>query len=380
MKKKIILAFDSFKGSLTSLRAGMAAAEAVKEVMPEMDCEIIPIADGGEGTVEALVSGLGGKYIEAEVKGPLGQSVTALYGLCGETAIIEMASASGLTLIEEHLRNPLLTTTYGTGELIRDAISNGCRKFFIGIGGSATNDAGTGMLQALGVRLLDKNGDEVGKGGAEAGRIAEIDMSRMQPELKECTFKVACDVTNPLTGPKGASIVFGPQKGADQSMAEKLDSCLANFAHVVAETLGIDYSTRPGAGAAGGLGFSLMAFLGAKPEPGIDMVLEAVEFDERIKHASLILTGEGCLDRQTCMGKAPYGVLKHAEKYGVPVIAIGGSLDPETEAELNQAGFYAVFPIISGAIPLSEALKPAVAFRNLKRTVSQILRTIKLTI
>ncbi len=394
MRNKIILASDSFKGSLTSLQVGEAAAKAVEAVMPEMSYEIIPVADGGEGTVEAIVAGLHGKLIEAVVMGPIGKPVTATYGICGETAVIEMAAASGLPLITEEERNPWITTSYGTGELIRDAIKQGCRKFLIGIGGSATNDAGIGMLKVLGFRFLDETGEEIGNGGGEAGRIVAIDLRHVMPELKECTFTVACDVTNPLTGPNGASYVFGPQKGADKEMVSKLDSSLASFARlvvdnatvianhrgVVADNIGADFSTYPGAGAAGGLGFAFLAFLNATLQPGIDMVLDAVNFDAKLNDAALVITGEGRLDKQTCMGKTPYGVLKHSEKRDVPVIAIGGAVMPEAVPSLIEAGFKAVFPIVAGPIELSEALGPDIASQNVTRTVSQILRTLKLTL
>lgn len=377
-RNKIIIASDSFKGSLTSIQVGEAAAKAVKAIMPKAKCETIPVADGGEGTVEAIVAGLKGQFIETEVTGPLGMPVKAVYGICGETAVIEMAEASGLTLVPEHKRNPWITTTYGTGELIHDALSHGCRNFLIGIGGSATNDAGIGMLQALGFRFLDNEGKEVGAGGGETGRIVAIETTHILPELKECSFTVACDVTNPLTGPNGASHIYSPQKGADKTMADQLDACLTSFANVVTTTYGEDLSSYPGAGAAGGLGFAFLAFLNATLKPGIDMVLDAVGFDAKLKDALLVITGEGRLDHQTCMGKTPYGVLKHAQRESVPVITIGGSVIPDAVPTLMDAGFKAVFPIVSGPITLSEALKPETASQNITRTVSQILRLLTL--
>lgn len=380
MRKKIIIASDSFKGSLTSLQVGQAVAHAIAETKPEQKYEIIPVADGGEGTVEALVSGMGGKFVEAEVTGPLGEPVKAKYGLCGDTAVIEMAAASGLPLVPEKMRNPWLTTSYGTGELIREALIRGCRKFLIGIGGSATNDAGTGMLRALGFKFLDENEKEVGDGGGETGRIRTIDRRWVIPQLKDACFTIACDVTNPLTGTKGASKIFGPQKGADTKMMEKLDASLSSFAQITTSTIGEDFSMIPGAGAAGGLGFAFMAFLKAKLIPGIEMVLNAVDFDNKLKEASLVITGEGRLDKQTCMGKTPYGVLRHAKKMGVPVIAISGSIEPDAVDNLMKAGFNAVFPIVSGPIKLSEALKPEIASKNVERTVSQILRILNLTV
>ena len=379
MKNKIILASDSFKGSLTSLEVGRAAARAVKAVMPEMGCEIVPVADGGEGTVEAVVSALKGEFVTARVTGPLGEPVEAVYGVCGDTAVIEMAAASGLPLVPTERRNPWLTTSFGTGELIRDALGRGCRRFLVGIGGSATNDAGVGMLMALGFRFYDADGREVGRGGGEVGRIVAVDESGIVPSLKESEFIVACDVTNPLTGLNGASHVFGPQKGADPAMVDKLDACLEEFARVIAGAKGNDFSTRPGAGAAGGLGFAFLAFLGARLEPGIEMVLNAVGFDKTLEDGFLVVTGEGRLDSQTCMGKTPYGVLKRALARGIPTVAIGGAIVPDAVPALIEAGFSAVFPIVAGPVELSEALKPEVAAANVERTVGQILRTIKIT-
>lgn len=380
MKTRIIISSDSFKGSLTSKEIGIAACEAVKTVMPYCVCEIIPIADGGEGTVDALVSALNGKKIETDTIGPLGKEINAVYGICGNTAVIEIAAASGLTLIRETERNPMLASTYGTGILIADAIRRGCRKFLIGLGGSATNDGGIGMLRALGYRFLDKQGQEVADGGMGLINIESIDESNVLSELKDCSFTVACDVNNPLTGPDGASFVFGEQKGADKIMMEKLDEGLKKLARIVTEKFNKDLSCSKGAGAAGGLGFAFISFLNGELKPGIDMVLDAVKFDERLKKAALVITGEGRLDQQTCMGKAPYGVLKRAMKNNIPVIAIGGSVDPEAMESLMKAGFSAVFPIVEGPITLSEALRHEVASRNVTRTVSQIMRTIKLSI
>ncbi|MDE6395998.1 MAG: glycerate kinase [Muribaculaceae bacterium] len=379
MRNKRVLASDAFKGSLSSLEVGEAAARAVEAVMPGMRYEVVPVADGGEGTVEAVVSALNGEFVTARVTGPLGEPVDAVYGVCGDTAVIEMAAASGLPLVPAERRNPWLTTSYGTGELIRDALGRGCRKFLVGIGGSATNDAGIGMLTALGFRFLDKDGNEVGPGGGEAGRIATIDETGVAPALRESRFTVACDVTNPLTGPNGASHVFGPQKGADPEMVGKLDEGLAAFARIVAQTKGIDLSERPGAGAAGGLGFAFLAFLGARLEPGIEMVLNAVGFDRSLEDAVLVVTGEGRLDSQTCMGKTPYGVLKRALAHGVPTVAIGGAVVPDAVPALMEAGFSAVFPIVAGPVELSEALRPEVAAANVERTVGQILRAVKIT-
>lgn len=375
MKLKIVLASDSFKGSLTSLEVGEAAERGVHTVLPDAECTIVPVADGGEGTVDAIVSALHGEFVHVRVKGPLGEPVEATYGVCGDTAVIEMASASGLPLVPADRRNPWITTSFGTGELIRHALERGCRNFLIGIGGSATNDGGVGMLTALGYRFLDKEGNEIGPGGGETGRIATIEVSRVLPELKKAVFTVACDVNNPLTGQNGASRIFGPQKGADLEMVEKLDRALTSFAQVVKEAKGRDFSVLPGAGAAGGLGFAFTAFLDARLEPGIEMVLNAIGFDRHLENATLVITGEGRLDSQTVMGKTPYGVLKHSLNHGVPVIAIGGAVVPEAVPVLNEAGFTSVFPIVAGPVELAEALRPEIARQNVERTVSQIIRT-----
>ena len=378
MPTKIIIASDSFKGSLSGREVGEAAARGIHRAAPEIDVLIIPVADGGEGTVEAVVSGLGGEIVSATVSGPLGDPVIAQYGLCGDTAVIEMASASGLPLIPERKRNPMLASSFGTGELILHALQHGCRNFLIGLGGSATNDAGTGMLSALGFQFLDKEGKRVRGCGGDTARIASIDFSNVTPELTEAKFTIACDVNNPLTGPNGASMVFGPQKGADTGMAAKLDENLSSFALTCAKILDTDYSSFPGAGAAGGLGFAFLSFLNGNLRPGIDMVLDAVGFDSKIEGASLIITGEGKLDRQTCMGKAPYGVLQRAKIKGIPVIAIGGSIEPDAIETLMEAGFCAAFPIVPGPISIEEAMRPEIASANIERTVGQIMRVFKI--
>lgn len=380
MRNKIIVASDSFKGSLSSRQVGDAASKAVEKVFPEMICENVTIADGGEGTVDAIVSATEGRKVRLSVTGPLCKPVDAEYGICGDTAVIEMAAASGLTLVPDKEHNPWVTTSYGTGELILDAIRKGCRKFLVGIGGSATNDAGIGMLKALGYRFFDKDGNEAGITGGETGRIVRIDSAEVIPELKESSFIVACDVNNPLTGINGASHVFGPQKGADKDMVVRLDTGLSSFASVTSATVGKDYSSYPGAGAAGGMGFAFLAYLGASLKSGVDMVLDAIGFDEKLKNAKLVITGEGRLDSQTCMGKAPYGVLKRSMKRGVPVIAIGGSVDTDAVATLISAGFTAVFPITGEPMDLETALLPEVAYKNVERTVAQILRTVRISI
>lgn len=373
---KVLLAFDSFKGSLSAQEVCEAAAIGIKSVDPDSIVEILPVADGGEGSLQTITQALGGEYVELRVTGPLGLPVNARYGICGRIAVVEMASASGLTLIPENLRNPWFTTSRGTGELILDALNRGCRRFVICIGGSATNDAGVGMLQALGFSFMDENGIEVGYGGGEIGRIASIDFSSVHPALDQAEFTVACDVDNPLTGPSGASVVFGPQKGADPDMVIKLDSSLEAFAGIVARMLGYDFSDRPGSGAAGGLGFALMTFLGARILPGIDVVLDTIGFDRRLDGISLVFTGEGCLDRQTLRGKAPFGVMRRASERGIPVIAVGGTVESDCVPMLIEAGFSAVFPIVPGPVTLNEALNTEESRRNIERTISQIIRVV----
>ena len=378
MRQKIIIASDSFKGSLTALEVGQAAAAGIKSVFPDIPVEILPVADGGEGTLEAIAHSLHGQKISVNVTGPLGDPLKAEYLVSDDTAIIEMAAASGLTLIPSDKRDPLHATSRGTGELIRDALSRGCRKFLIAVGGSATNDAGTGMLSALGFRFLDKDGIPVGPGGGEAARIRRIDSSEVIPQLSLASFTVACDVSNPLTGPEGASCIFAPQKGADRETVEKLDKALSSFASVARQHIGRDFSKCPGAGAAGGLGFAFLAFLGATLQPGIDMVLDTIDFNRRLNDATLVITGEGRLDMQTCMGKAPYGVLHRCRQMGIPVVGIGGAVLPESVETLMSAGFTAVLPIVPGPMSLHKAMSRDEAFSNVKRTAAQIIRLVSI--
>lgn len=375
--KRIAIASDSFKGSVTSLEVATSAERAIHEVFP--DCEVlkIPIADGGEGTTEALVYAMEGKMITCQVHDPLMHHMDASYGILGDTvtAVIEMASASGLPLVPEGKRNPLLTTTYGTGELIKDALLRGCRHFLIGIGGSATNDAGTGMLQALGFRFLGKDGHELGQGGKILQDIYSIDRSHVLPQLREATFTVACDVNNPFSGENGAAFVYARQKGADNEMIRALDDGLKNFASVIRQQENIDIDSIPGAGAAGGLGGGFLAFLPTTLKSGIQMVLDALRFEEKIKGVELIITGEGKLDKQTGMRKAPMGVLRAAQRQDIPVIAIGGLVE-EAEA-LNQLGFLSVFSIQAGVTTLQQAMSREFAMRNIERTITQFLRVIR---
>lgn len=370
--KRITIAVDSFKGSLTSREVADAFEEGLRERIPECEVRKVSIADGGEGTVDALVETLNGELVEARVADPLGRPIVAHYGVIdgGTTAVMEMSAASGLPLIAPEERNPLLTSTYGTGEMIAHALDRGCRKFLVGIGGSATNDGGTGMLRALGFRFLDSEGAELVGGGEILERIATIDSSAVRKELSECEFIVACDVTNPLYGPEGAAYVFAPQKGADAAMVERLDQGLRAYARAIVRFNGVQVDSIAGAGAAGGLGGGFKALLGARLEPGIDMVLNTMQFDRIIAGSDLVITGEGRIDRQTTMGKAPSGVLRAAQAQDIPVVAIGGAVLPCKE--LNESGFAAVLPIVAGPVALEVAMQREVATENVRRTAAQI--------
>lgn len=375
---KIVIVMDSFKGSLSSRAAGEAAAKGVLEVIPSAEVVVIPVADGGEGTVETLSEALGCEIITSSVAGPLGNPVEAAYAKCSDLAIIEIAAACGITLIDPAKRNLLKANSYGVGQLIKDAIKRGCRRFLIGLGGSATNDAGIGMLQALGWQFYDETNNSIGVNVSDISRIRKIDSSEVLPELRDCEFTLACDVTNPLTGPNGASRIFGPQKGATSEMIEQLDLALSSFSQVVASEIGMDYSMSPGAGAAGGLGFAFIAFLNSCYQPGIETVLDILKFDQIIKNAELVITGEGRLDLQTLSGKTPVGVLRHCQSKRIPVIAIGGSVSNDAVTPLIEAGFAALLPIVSGPVSLEEALSSSVAKFNITRTVSQMIRLLKL--
>ena len=369
---KIAIAIDSFKGSLGSMEAGNAAAEGVRRVLPDAECVVRPLADGGEGTVEALTAGLGGKLRSVKVTGPAGKPVVATYGLVGGTAVMEMAQAAGITLVSGDDKNPLRTTTFGVGEMIKDAIAQGCLRFIVGIGGSATNDAGAGMLQALGFRLLDKDGCDIPLGGGVLSRITKIDRSGVVPELRECTFRIACDVTNPLCGEKGASAVYGPQKGATPEIVVTLDSALAHFAAIV----GGD-SEYPGSGAAGGLGFAFREFLGAELKSGVEIVLEETHFEDVVRDADIVVTGEGRLDSQTVMGKAPIGVARMAKRFGKKVLAFSGCVTADAGV-VNSHGIDAFFPILREVVTLEKALEKGNAAANLAATTEQVFRCLLL--
>ncbi len=357
---KIVIAPDSFKGSVSALEAARAIEQGLRRVFPDAVIEKIPMADGGEGTVQSLVDATGGHLHTRRVLAPLENEVDAQFGILsdGETAVIEMASASGLTRVEPHERNPLRTTTYGTGQLIHTALEVGCRRLIIGIGGSATNDGGAGMAEALGVRLLDTNGKQIQRGGGSLGQLASIDVTGLHPAIAETETVVACDVNNPLTGPDGASHVYGPQKGATPEMIETLDGHLAHFDDILTQTFGKSFNDIPGAGAAGGLGAGLMAFLNAELRLGIDIMIDAVNLKERVKGAALVFTGEGQLDFQTVFGKTPVGVAKVAKAHDIPVIAIAGGIAEGAEA-VYDAGIDAMLGIVQEPMSLENAVTDA---------------------
>ncbi len=370
---KVVIAIDSLKGSLTSMEAGNAAKAGILAARPDAQVLVKPLADGGEGTVDALIEGMSGERVHVTVTGPLGASVSCCYGILREsgTAVLEMASAAGITLTD--VRDPLRATTYGVGEMINDALSKGCRDFIIGIGGSATNDGGLGMLRALGFVFLDENGSDVGDGGQALDRIALIRTCQQNPHLKDCRFRIACDVNNPLCGMNGATYIFGPQKGVAPSQKDALDRAMAHYAALTEETLGCTCSQTPGAGAAGGLGFAFLAYLNAELLPGVDLILRATELEKELKDADIVVTGEGRLDHQTAMGKAPAGVAKLAKKYGAKVIAFAGSVTKEASA-CNRAGIDAFFPIVRGVTTLEEAMNPQNAKENMTAAAEQVFR------
>jgi glycerate 2-kinase len=371
----ILIAIDSFKGSLSSVEANHAVKDGIWEVDKEVNIITVPLADGGEGTVEALVKGTNGNFVKTNVTGPIGNRVEATYGILGEgrTAVIEVAEACGLPLIAEQDRNPLKATTCGVGELILDALEKGCREFVIGLGGSATNDAGVGMLQTLGFSFLNHEGKEIGVGGIELQHLCKIDASNVHPMLKNCTFRIACDVNNPLYGPNGASAIYAPQKGATPKMVEQLDNCLKNFADVVLSEKGIDLQDIPGSGAAGGLGAAFAAFLNGSIQSGVQLVLEMIGMEEKVAKVDFVITGEGKLDGQTSMGKAPLGVAELARKFYIPTIALAGGISKEAE-NLNALGITAFFSVVTGPMSLAEAMDPQTAYQNIRITSKQIFQ------
>lgn len=372
---KIVIAIDAFKGSLTSIDAGNTIKSAILKVKPDADVIVKPMADGGEGTTDALIDGLNGRKVNITVTGPLGTAVNAYYGILPETntAVMEMAQAAGITLISENQKNPFIATTYGVGEMILDACKKGCKNFIIGIGGSATNDGGLGMLKALGYSFLDLNGKNVGEGAKALSHIQTIDDKNVSPLLASCNFRIACDVNNPLYGPNGATYIYGPQKGVTKEQLPILDNSMKHFAHISSDFLGVEHTNTPGAGAAGGMGFAFLSYLNASLIPGIELIIEAVDLENAIKECDIAITGEGRLDYQTAMGKAPVGIARLAKKYNKKVIAFAGSVT-EDAVNCNQAGIDAFFPIIRGITSLEDAMISENAKRNLFATVEQVFR------
>lgn len=354
----ILIAVDSFKDSMTSVQASDVIIKGLSTKKNSFDLKVVPMADGGEGTVESLVRATKGQFVSKTVHDPLMREVEASYGILGDrqSAIIEMASASGIELLSGDERNPWITSTYGTGELMIDAINHGVEQIIVGLGGSATNDCGAGMAQALGVSFTDKNGREIDKGGGALGNVHNIDFSGIDKRIQEVSITVACDVTNPLTGKSGASQIYGPQKGADTGMIIKLDRNLEHFANKIKEFIGKDINNLPGAGAAGGLGAGLVAFAGASLKPGFEIISEITNLEDQIKWCDLVITGEGKIDYQTKFGKTPIGVSRLAKKYKKPVIVIAGTIGRGYE-ELYDEGITAIYSIVNGPISLDEAIK-----------------------
>ena len=372
---KIVIAPDSYKESLSATEVAQAIEKGFREIFPDAQYVSVPVADGGEGTVEAMIAATHGSAHSALVTGPLGEKVNANWGMSGDgkTAFIEMAAASGLALVPPEKRNPLITTSRGTGELILQALDSGASNIIIGIGGSATNDGGAGMVQALGAKLCDANGTEIGYGGGSLNTLNTIDVSGLDPRIKHCAIRVACDVTNPLVGEQGASRIFGPQKGATEPLILELDRNLAHYADIIKKSLGVDVKNVPGAGAAGGMGAALMAFLGAELKSGIEIVTQALNLEEHIHDCTLVVTGEGRIDSQSIHGKVPVGVANVAKKYHKPVIGIAGSLTRDAGV-VHQYGIDAVFSVLTSIGTLEEAFRGA--FDNIYRASRNIAATL----
>lgn len=378
---KVVVAPDSFKESLSAERVAGAIASGLSSVFPDIEIDRVPVADGGEGTTEALVAATGGELFLEQVSDPLGRKVEAHWGMLGDTAdrvktaVIETASASGLERLSAGERDPLLASTAGTGQLILKALDSGARRIILGLGGSATNDAGLGLLQTLGVQFLDVADNPLPEGGSALIDLTHISLEQVDPRLKDTEFLVACDVDNPLLGKRGASAIFGPQKGATPELVSQLDKALAHFADISESLTGRSDRDLPGAGAAGGLGFALVQYLGARLAPGIDLVLEAVQFDKRLAGASLVITGEGRIDGQSLGGKTPIGVARWAKKQNLPVIALCGSIG-EGVAEVHKHGIDSLFSVVPGVCNLATALEDAES--NLERCASEVARVLKL--
>ena len=374
---KIVIAPDSYKESLSALEVATQIELGFREIFPDAQYLKVPMADGGEGTVQAMAEATNGRIVHVNVTGPLGQSVQGFYALTGDghMAMIEMAAASGLALVPRDQRNPLVTSSYGTGELITAALDAGARHLILGIGGSATNDGGAGMLQALGVKLLDATGQDIGPGGAPLAQLARIDASGIDARLADCTIEVACDVDNPLTGPRGASAIFGPQKGATPEMVQQLDANLQHFAQIIARDLGVDVDQVAGAGAAGGMGAAMLAILKGQLRPGCEIIAKAVGLDAAVQGASLVITGEGRIDQQTIFGKTPFGVATVAKQHGVPVIGIAGSLGQNAHV-VHAHGIDAIASVLSRPCNIQEAVAEA-AF-NVRSTARNIAALLKI--
>ena len=372
---KVVIAIDSFKGSMSSMEAGNAAKAGVERACTA-DIVVKPLADGGEGTTEALVEGLGGEYVTLKVTGPLGEKVCAKYGILPDkkTAVLEMAEAAGIILMKRGELNPRAATTYGVGEMILDAVKRGCREFIIGIGGSATSEGGTGMLQALGYKFLNVEGVSIASGLQELDKIVSVDISNVPEELKNCHFHIACDVKNPLCGKNGAVYVYGPQKGVKEEEKQMFDEKMKHFADKTQEFTGRDYRMAEGAGAAGGLGFAFLSYLpNVQLKTGIDIVLDAIRLEDEVKDADIVITGEGRLDSQTAMGKVPVGVARLAKKYNAKVVAFAGGVTKDAGV-CNGAGIDAFFPIVRGVTTLDEAMDPKNAKENMELAAEQVFR------
>ncbi|WP_312817499.1 glycerate kinase [Atlantibacter subterraneus] len=375
---KIVIAPDSWKESLTALEVATAIEDGFRQIFPDAEMVKIPMADGGEGTVEAMVAATQGRIVNLRVTGPLGEPVDAFYGLSGDEqqAFIEMAAASGLESVPPARRDPRITTSWGTGELIRHALDAGVRHIIIGLGGSATNDGGAGMVQALGARLLDQQGEPLGFGGDALSQLARIDISQHDKRLAECRIEAACDVTNPLTGEEGATAIFGPQKGATPEMIKQLDNALTHYGQIIERDLDKSVMTLKGGGAAGGMGVALYAFCGADLRQGIEIVTEALALDAAVRDADLVITGEGRIDSQSIHGKVPIGVARVAKRYAIPVIGIAGSLTADVEVVYDH-GLDAIFSVIPRICTLDEALENAA--ENLRMNARNIAAVIKMS-
>ena len=374
---KIVVVTDSFKGCMTSLEVGNCIRDAIMDVRKDAEIKVFPLADGGEGTVEALMTSMKGEEVTATVTGPLGEKISAVYGIIPEQklAIMEMANVAGITMVSDYSKNPMNTTTYGVGEMILDAVDKGCREFIIGIGGSATNDGGLGMLAALGVDFYKEDGKKTGIYGRDVAKVARVDVSNMAKVLKECHFTIMSDVRNPLCGPMGSSAIFGPQKGASPKTIPLMDQGLANYAKIILETTGKDCADMEGAGAAGGLGFAFLTFLNTTMKPGVSYILDALHLEEQMTDADIVITGEGTLDAQTTMGKAPAGVAAMAKKHGAKVIAFTGATSEDADA-CNQAGMDAYFSICRGPMTIEQAMDKETAMKNMRMTVHQVFNLI----